>query len=500
MIRASVVSPLELFHPRGYAVRSLAIGHNAPSLLELVDGDAEQAVDVALLAPTVRECGMHGWLEQAVEHLVLRLAADGIIYVLAPTRWRKRLVRLLQARGLLIEGYFAHLPDQATSRFLVPLQRPTMRYAISTIPMRHWKRRAVMLALQVPNSIHILAHLLPWVGFVARRPRAARTFAWLSWLGGTQEASGSAMMSISWRGKTGAVILHRFGNQGDQPLQVAKITPLDSRTLEHEAAILKRLGASAWDAGARVPQALYLDRIGQCEVLLQSAMHGQPAATLLATRSVQLHDVLELLTSWLARWHRTTLVSQQLDGERLHRAVGVPMATLAPLLPNCDAYTQWLDQRCEEVIGIEVPLVATHNDLTMWNVLLDKDAHLSIVDWAEGAVQGFPLVDFFYAVTDAIAAAGEDGNRLDAFKACFTDTGPYTSSIRRLVQQMHRAIPIPQAIGELCFHICWLHHAANEHQVRRELDAGPFLRIIQWLAQHPDMFRGIMYESSAARS
>jgi hypothetical protein len=469
-------------------------------MLDLLDGDAEQAVDAALLAPTVRECGMRGWLEQAVERLVLELAPDGIIYVLAPTRWRRRLVRLLQARGLLIEGYFAHLPDQAISRFLVPLQRPTIRYAISTIPMRQWKRRAVMLALQVPNSIDILTHLLPSVGFVARRARAAPTFTWLSWPGDTQEGISSAMMSISWRGKTGAVILHRFGDQGNQPLQVAKITPLTSRTLVHEAAILKRLGASARDAGAQVPQALYLDRIGQCQVLLESAMPGRPAATLLAARSVQLHDVLELLTSWLARWHRKTLVSQQLDGDRLRRAIGAPIATLAPLLPNCDAYTQWLGQRCEEAIGIEAPLVATHNDLTMWNVLLGKDAHLSIVDWEEGAVQGFPLVDFFYAVTDAVAVAAEDGNRLGAFKACFTDAGRYTSSIRRLVQQMHQAIPIPQPIGELCFHICWLRHAANEQQACRKPGARPFLRIIQWLAQHPDTFKSIMYESSAARS
>jgi hypothetical protein len=193
---------------------------------------------------------------------------------------------------------------------------------------------------------------------------------------------------------------------------------------------------------------------------------------------------MECVTGWLERWNRSTATIRPLAHGLLERELMAPAVLLAPLLEQGEDYRNWLAMRCALIVGAQVPLVATHNDLTMWNVLLDTQGNLGVVDWEAGREEVLPLVDFFYAATDIVAGAQGYRNRLAAFEACFAPEGIYAPAVTRLLKRLKEIIQIPTKVIDLCFHACWLHHAVNEHYTSERADPRPFLQIVQWLALH----------------
>jgi hypothetical protein len=152
-------------------------------------------------------------------------------------------------------------------------------------------------------------------------------------------------------------------------------------------------------------------------------------------------------------------------------------------------YLEELTVRCRRIAGCEAPLVASHNDLTMQNVMIDSRGQLGVIDWESGRLAGLPLVDFFYAATDAMAATHHYADRLKAFKACFDRGGSHKRLITRLMDQISHSLNITPDLVDLCFHACWLHHASNEHEARPASQEQSFLAIVQWIASHLNEYR-----------
>jgi thiamine kinase-like enzyme len=248
-----------------------------------------------------------------------------------------------------------------------------------------------------------------------------------------------------------------------------------------EATILTSLGPSARSAGAQIPQLLSFGRLNQYPVLLQSPISGQSFAKLLSFQPNRLPEVFDCITAWLERWNLETMVVRPLNSELLERDLLTPAASLAPLLEKGDEYRDWLQMRSARLVGAPSPLVATHNDLTMWNIFREDKEDIGIIDWETARDTGLPLVDLFYAVVDGVAATQGYTDRFKAFAACFVAGGTHKPVIDSLVRRLQRGIRVPDEMLELCFHSCWIHHAANEHHSTGE-SQGPFIKIVQWLA------------------
>jgi hypothetical protein len=482
------ISPLELLHPDGIARRSIVLGSNCPTLLlpNSCQVPADHA-DFALLAPTDAECRVRGWLEERVRMMAHKIAPDGIIYVLVPRRLRLRIMSLLRQYGLSVGPLIAHLPDWGLSRYLLPLNPIPAQYAFSKLlPIGPPKRHLAMMAFRFPGGENLLARMLPSVGLVARRPSARPLFNWLFNLGSEVHPPGSAIVCTGWRRQSGTAVLYRFSDGDAQPSTVAKMSLMTTLAVKdtNEAALINQLGPAARRAGARVPQPLFVEQINGHRVLLETAVSGQSLAALLAFKPSRLFDLMEHVTSWLERWNGSTKVIRSLDIELLNQELLAPAALLAPLLEQGEEYRQWLTIHCATATGIPVPLVATHNDLTMSNVLLDGQGSLGIVDWETCREEAFPLVDFFYAMADAVAATRGYTDRPKAFEACFSQGGIFAGAVARLHMRLMRSLEIPADVADLCFHACWLQHAADEHRVNEPSTRRRFLKIVQWLALH----------------
>jgi thiamine kinase-like enzyme len=121
-------------------------------------------------------------------------------------------------------------------------------------------------------------------------------------------------------------------------------------------------------------------------------------------------------------------------------------------------------------------LVAAHNDLTTANVLVDRGGRLGIVDWDTASARTLPLGDLLYLLADAEAAKHGFVDRPAAFRSVLDrPAGP-------LERRFADTLGLDRDVGDLCFHACWLRHAANE-ALRTEDDTRPFLEIVRTIAE-----------------
>ncbi|HZQ08142.1 MAG TPA: phosphotransferase, partial [Anaerolineae bacterium] len=416
------------------------------------------------------------------------LDRDGLVYVLAPARWRRMITRLLAAHSLSIELAILHHPNWTTSRYLVPIQTAPIEYAFTALaPARESRRWLARLALVTPLGEKGVSAFLPAAGLVARRPSARRICEWLFRRNAHSSQVGTFLIQSSWRGATtGGVVVYHFPGTEPHPDSVAKVatTAHQEWGQAQEAKNLIDLAPKARDAGVRVPRLLAQEKIGDRTVLYETALRGQALSILLAQHPARSRNLLEQLVNWLAHWNQSTRIIRRINPEELNRAIIQPAQRVTPFCEQGEDYLNWLIRRCEESIGVPMPFVAAHNDLTMANIVQSDDGIFGILDWEAARRINFPLTDLFYMYVDAVAAAQVYTSRLRAFEACFISDGTHSAHFKEQQQRILRAIELPGALYDLCLHACWLHHAVNEQRASTAISPRPFLEIVQWLARN----------------
>jgi aminoglycoside phosphotransferase len=486
------LSPLELLHPDGSSNTSLVLGSNCPqNFLPEPQIESNQTVALFVLAPSAKECQSEDWLEGAVNIVDHRLSGDGVCYVLVPLPWRLKMIRLFAQANLVIDSFFWHFPNWASSQYLVPLQRGTAQFAAENlISAPRWKRILAREIFRRPSMRKFLGRFWKSAGISVRRPGARPLFQWAFKRELEGFSSGTAILRRSWRGFRGASILYCFSESDSLPRAIVKTTSIDNSAacLDREAQVLEALGPGVRSVGVQVPQVFLKERNDQRSYLFLSAIRGRPASDLLASNSGLLSPILTKIVSWLERWHIATVNVRSMNEEQFEQDFFAPLDRLAPYLQNAEGYRDWLADRIQAAVGISLPFVATHNDLTMANVLMDEQDLLGVVDWETGMAEGFPLVDFYYSVTDAIRIAHGYPDWLEAFKSYYGPKGPYTPDVQCWEKHLQSAIGVSPSLTDLCIHACWLHHASNEHQVSRPGETRPFLQIIQWLSLNYSRF------------
>jgi hypothetical protein len=453
---AAAAAPLiELLHPRGA-------------------GASLGSRDVVFLEP-LRRPGHRAWAA-AVDEAQGVLAPDGIVYALPGRRARGRVCRLLRRRGFTVLR-LAHLPAAARPSYLVPVRRAPLAFALERLGTGAVLRRRVGRALlRVPGGERLVGMALADVGVAAVRP-PARPAAWLRPDGGSCEAP---LVGQSWRGAEEGRTVFCFAADGE-PSVVAKVTTGGAAGEAGEADALARLAPVAARAGARVPSPISHARRGGLSIVVETAVAGTPAAAVLERRPRSLPDVLDALAAWLLAWNRLTARVEPLRAHELAEAVLAPASELAPGLPDGDAYSAWLSERCAELDGEPLARVSSHGDLTMRNVLLAGGGAIGIVDWEAADAGRFPLGDLAYAAVDAVDASTGYSSRARAFERCFGRGDELGVGAR--VTRLARALEVPPEATEICLHAAWLGHALDE---RRRLHGTaaprPFLGLVELLA------------------
>jgi hypothetical protein len=477
----SGASPLDLLHPAGTIRTMLVLGENVPqALLPAAAASATANVDLVLIAPARRELAAGDWLSQAAQRAETALGQDGLVYALLPRRVRRRGCARLRSAGLALDARLVSLPRDGPVRYLVPLRAGPWEYAFgSLITARPLARQALLAARSLPFGESLLSVALPAAAIVARRPGERRAAAWIGGLDGKTPDTHDTVLAAGWRGRGGSTLLHCFGHGASEPWGVVKVAPGAS----FEADLLDRLGPGAREAGARVPLGLARGSVAGRSVVAETAVPGAPAARILLSAPGRVDEITAAVVRWLERWNAATARVEEVGAQTLMDELTNAADALSPVLPESAAYRRRLVDACAVIEDSDVPLVATHNDLTMWNVTADPAGSIGILDWAEAEPAGLPLTDFFYAAADAAAAGRGYRSRLDAVQACFPTPGTGAGALAALRARMVAAVGVSPAAADLCFHACWLAHARNE--VEKGGGSGEFLEVARWLVSTP---------------
>jgi hypothetical protein len=471
-------SLLELLLPLGRAENALVLGSACPERLRPAVGDAGgELLDLVVVAPGEAERG-RAWLDSALDECARRLGRHGIVYLILPRGSRRRARRRLSTGGLAVDGALMHRPDLAGTRELAPLERQAFTRVGGSAP---WKRALAGTLFRLGARVALQA-ASPDVGLVARRPGARRQLAWLDQAGTVAGGARSAVISSSWRPGASSVVLQPLTERGVAPA-VAKLDLAGVARAPSEAERLDRFAPAARAAGAAVPEPIAILDLEGVHVLVESRVEGEIAATRLMRRHRLLEDLLGSVCEWLEGWGAATARHHPLTREQLERELVEPAEVVAPLLRDGGAeYLTAMRERCGRLAGAPVPLVATHNDLTMWNVLVADDGGIGVVDWEAAEEGALPLKDFFYLAVDAVAATRGYRDRPAAARDCLAPDGRRAPLVSNLQDRMAAALGVEPELAATALHACWLGHAMNEHRAARPSDARPFLEIVHWLA------------------
>lgn len=451
---------IETMHPDGPGGAMAVLGSGVGVERSGSAPPGGRRVRFVIMAPTAVEAWSRRWVRQATATVLGRLAEDGVVYVLGGPVARLRLIRRLQHEGMRIKHFALHR-DRGTASALVTLDRRSLRFAAVHVSGRPGLRGHVIRGVvRIPGCASVAAALARSVGVVLGGGRSRAAARWPPGPHSVAPALVTAndRTTLLWLagdgGRAPDLIVKTHGGQGDDRLR-------------QEADALSRFGPDARRSGAAVPQGRIAETGGGRSGLIMTALPGVPAATLLAARPSALGDVLETVLGWLHRWNARTAAPAVLDLGSLNRMVIEPGDRLAGHMPDGADYRAALARLCDRCAGLRVPFVAVHNDLTMGNVLLN-DAHgPGVVDWESAQERGLPLLDFFYAAADAVAATGGYGDRVRAFHEAFGGAGTTRALIADREMRIRTDLGISGDLRELAFQACWLQHADDEHRAGR---------------------------------
>lgn len=458
--------PLSLLHPDGMVGHAAVFGSGDAAELLGPPPRTDGPADLLLLAPDGAERGNGAWIGAAVA-AARRLATDGLVVAAgAPPNLRRALVR----GGLRREARLLHVPNVATSRYVLPARGPTARYGLDRVISLRPERRLAARALAVmPLSPAARTTL------IFRRPGDRPTLAWLCEVG--QPVSGcEAIIRRSWKTAGGSVV-HRFTG-ADAPDVVVKL----GGEARREGDALHAIAPGAALDGVRVPGLIDQRQLGDVPLIVETSLSGTLARNMLRGSSSAADGLLRRVARWLAEWNRATRTQRALGADDAERMVLAPARALAPSWDGGLAYLERLKRLCERCVGTPAAFVASHNDLTAANVVMAEGGAIGIVDWERAERESLPLGDLVYAATDFAAAVDGYQDRSAAFVACFGADGSRRRLAGELVAEASQANGLGSEVAELCVHACWLGHADNERRDEEPSGERPFLAILRELA------------------
>jgi hypothetical protein len=373
---------------------------------------------------------------------------------------------------LQVERQYLHFPNVAISRFIVPAETVSLNYFASSIASERTVAHRAAKRILPSLPVRTLTAAFPNISMILRKPGAQ---AFLSWLAdaGQAEHGAPVVISRSWRPTSETATLHLLNSSTGAPVCIAKL----ART-EDEAIKLRTIASAAQTTTVSVPEVVATKTLVEpWKAIVQSPVDGRTLQAEIQRGRISVEYFLSLLADWLTAWHQSTRHVdecrwQHVRSDLLARARPLLNSAQNPLIASYDPAP---------------PLVAVHNDLTMWNLRLNG-RHLGVLDWEASDEHGLPLTDFFYAAADAVAARGAYADRLSAMTACFSPEGLYAPMIAECVKRIARTLELgPDCIG-LAFCACWIHHASNEAQLTSD-GARPFLGMMHWAVNRREQFQ-----------
>jgi hypothetical protein len=403
----------------------------------VLDDANERDLDLVVLSnPHWRQ------LEQAYRQL--RPGGSCYLELLPPARSARRR-RWLEGVGFKDSAcYWPWPPPQlGLPQFWLPLDAPgALAFFLETRPnpgralvraCRRVRRRAWYAALRMA--------LLSPLGVIAQKPgpanMAALTHALRRHWPGRQLPNGPRRLSCTLLtgGPTSinkvVGLVQAEGECRPRVAFKAGRTDRASAALAHESTSLQAAAAAHVQACGSVPHVLFDSQYGPLRVLGETALVGTPISSLLTRANYA--TIAQQASNWLTGLGQAT----RLPPDHARTNTVIEPALMRFRQHFGDIAGQALLQQCEAALAHLSPLPAVYEqrDFSPWNVHLDRQGKIIILDWESACPVGLPLLDLVY---------------FSSYLAFFVDgamtSGRFEASYRRLLDPA----TMPGQIFEKC--------------------------------------------------
>ena len=272
----------------------------------------------------------------------------------------------------------------------------------------------------------------------------------------------------------------------DAVVKITKDARFNAR-LDNEHAMLVRVEACGGAAAARAPRPLFHGHRGGLAVVGQSSVGGVPflQASLLTAACPVAADAAGAITALgvaTAEPAPTSALADPLDQllERFGRLFGPPAAAW-----------NFLSRQVEEIRAHDhFPAVLHHGDLGTWNMQVDDEGRVHLLDWEAAEQPGPPLWDLAYFLRSFAVQVSRRrlgvGQRLRALSRHLLEVSPLTSVGSGWVRNYREQIGLDPELVAPLFHTCWMHRAVKEATRLPAGQRGHYAELCLMLAERPE--------------
>lgn len=253
-----------------------------------------------------------------------------------------------------------------------------------------------------------------------------------------------------------------------QPRLAVKLSrvPQSIPALQQEATVLQTLHSDYPAACSGIPRVLHSERGREHALLVETAIPGVPIEKMIERGSFQ---ALALKgTDWLAEFARQTARGPGLDWRtRLAQPAIEEFATTFQGVADAR-----LLEYTREILGTlnALPTLPEQRDFSPWNVLLDPQGALVVLDWESAELNGVPALDLIYFMT---------------YLAFALDNVPIETVSPRLRESYRRSLDPTTFTGRIR-RACMARYAAR---VGLDLNDVQRLAILAWLIHSRSDYR-----------
>lgn len=431
------------------------------------------------------------------------LRPGGVCY----TEWQRPLVggpqevrRRLEAAGF--DGVTCYWPwprpTHGNALFWLPLEAPGAlhHFLANRAPVRSAARRLARALYQLAWRAGLQLRFVFPICAIAHKPRLATgdqditdDVALLNWIRAHwgDWGLGDRPADLSWLLLTGGaqsinkVVGLLFADEEREPRLVVKWprVPESIPALEREVRTLRALHALQ-PAGIRgIPRLLFCRRTGDSLAVGETALTGVPLWALLRRENFRTFALQA--TDWLAKLAMPQCPQpRHLWWDRL----------VAPVLADFERHfgavieLQWLQETCAILATLDkLPLVCEQRDFSPWNLLVDADGELVVLDWESAELAGLPALDLLYFLAYLAIFLEGTMNTLRAVESyrAILDPQTFTGGIvaECLARYVEQTGLDPQLLRPLRL-LLWLIHSRSEYEhFVREAGGEPSTELLQ---------------------
>ena len=299
--------------------------------------------------------------------------------------------------------------------------------------------------------------------------------------------------AFSARGKynSNKVIFFLFSPE-DQKLDiVAKMTRSEAYNarLQNEYKILTHMKNHQIVPTDSISEAVFFDVHNRQAAIGLKAIHGVPFRV--KTTAQPDCPLARQAGKWLVTLAKNSAVSHPEGGRPAGKAMFQLFEKFRRTYDLPTAELQFLEAQIAKFFDSKTPFptVLQHGDPGTWNMMVNENNNVIVIDWESGELEGMPLWDLFYFYrtwTSWIERKKGNSNPVENFAAHFFHYSPVMQHLKADIQAIVNAIHLDTALVSPLFYTCWMHRALKESMrlSPETLSGGTFVSILRACIAH----------------